>query len=122
LSRDIPYIPHGDCWVTFKTSTAIAFGQYYKKADRCHLARLVVSPSYRSRGIGYNFIYKLMEIGMQDLSVKECSLFVVRSNEKALKCYQALQFEKADYPPGHEQYGDIDFMVRKSDLPKIIEK
>ena len=100
----------------------IVFGQYYKKAVRCHLARLVVSPLYRSRGIGYHFIFRLMEIGMSDLCVKECSLFVIRSNEKALKCYHALQFEKAEYPPGHEHYNDIDFMVRKSDSPKTIDK
>ena len=100
----------------------IGFGQYYKKAGRCHLARLVVSPSYRSMGIGYKFINRLMEIGMEELKVCECSLFVIRSNTNALKCYRALQFEKAEYPPGHEQFNDIDFMVRKSDPPKIIEK
>ena len=91
----------------------IGFGQYYEKAGRCHLARLVISPSYRSRGLGYHFIDRLMEIGMQDLGVNECSLFVIRSNEKALKCYRALKFIKAGCPPGHEGFDDIDFMVRR---------
>ena len=89
----------------------IGFGQYYEKAGRCHLARLVVAPSCRSMGIGYEFIYRLMRIGMKDLGLRECSLFVIRSNEKALKCYRALHFEKAEYPPGHPPYSDIDFMV-----------
>lgn len=92
----------------------IGFGQYYEKAGRCHLARLVISPAYRSRGFGYHFIYRLMNIGMEDLGVDECSLFVIRSNEKALKCYRALKFEKADYPPGHAHFSDIDFMVCKN--------
>ena len=92
----------------------IGFGQYYEKTGRCHLARLAISPSYRSRGVGYRFIYRLMEIGMEKLGVNACSLFVIRSNAKALKCYRALKFEKTDYPPGHTYYNDIDFMVRKN--------
>ena len=92
----------------------IGFGQYYEKTRRCHLARLAISPAFRSRGIGYDFIYRLMKIGMEDLGVDECSLFVIRSNAKALKCYRALKFEKTDYPPGHAVYNDIDFMVHKS--------
>lgn len=91
----------------------IGFGQYYEKTGRCHLARLVISPHYRSRGFGYRFIYRLMEIGRKDLGVDECSLFVVRSNKRAVKCYRALNFEKTDYPPGHAHYNGIDFMVCK---------
>jgi ribosomal protein S18 acetylase RimI-like enzyme len=92
----------------------LGFGQYYKKVGRCHLARLAISPSHRSRGFGYDFIYRLMEIGMENLGVNACSLFVIRSNTMALKCYRALKFEKTDYPPGHAHYSGIDFMVRKS--------
>jgi len=91
----------------------IGFGQYYESAGRCHLARLVVSPGHRSRGVGYRFISELMRIGMEELGVGECSLFVVKSNERALKCYRALNFENAEYPPGAKHYADIDFMVRK---------
>ncbi len=91
----------------------MGFGQYYEKVGRCHLARLVISPSHRSMGMGYDFIKGLMKIGMQDFGVNECSLFVIRFNEKALKCYGALKFEKTAYPPGHEHYEDIDFMVYK---------
>ncbi len=94
-----------------KNKELIGFGQYYEKAGRCHLARLVISPSNRSKGFGYYFIYRLMEIGMEDLGVNECSLFVIRFNERALKCYGALKFKKAEYPTGHAHYDDIDFMV-----------
>jgi ribosomal protein S18 acetylase RimI-like enzyme len=100
----------------------IGFGQYYEKAGRCHLARLVISPAHRSRGLGYHFIDRLMEVAMKDLGLNECSLFVIRSNEKALKCYRALKFEKADYPPGHEYFDDIDFMVRKKQTRVVLEE
>ena len=96
-----------------KNKELIGFGQYYEKAGRCHLARLVISPSCRSMGFGYHFITRLMAMGMEDLGADECSLFVIRSNEKALTCYRALNFEKAEYPPGHEIYADIDYMVWK---------
>lgn len=91
----------------------IGFGQYYEKYGRCHLARLVISPFHRSKGLGYGFINKLMEIGMADLGLSECSLFVVSSNDKALYCYRALNFKKADYPREQEYYNDINFMVRE---------
>lgn len=93
----------------------IAFGQYYEKVNRCHLARLVVSPSHRSRGIGQYFISRLMKIGMNNLGANECSLFVVNYNKKAIKCYRSLGFENQEYPPNQEYFDDIDFMVYKHD-------
>lgn len=87
------------------------FGQYYEKAGRCHLARLAISPYLRGRGHGQRFIARLMAVGMQDLDKNTCSLFVVRSNVKALQCYTALGFNKEAYPPGHQHFADIDFMV-----------
>lgn len=92
----------------------IAFGQYYEKAGRCHLARLAVSPQVRGKGVGSKFIAELMGIGMRDLGVDECSLFVVKHNAAAIKCYSALQFTVTDYPAGHEYFADIQFMVAKN--------
>ena len=89
----------------------IGFGQYYEKLQRCHLARLVVSPSQRSMGIGHKFIFQLMSVGMKDLGTNECSLFVVNDNEKAISCYQSLGFQKQEYPANNEFFDDIDFMV-----------
>jgi ribosomal protein S18 acetylase RimI-like enzyme len=91
----------------------LGFGQYYEKVGRCHLARLVVSPSVRGKGVGYGFISELMKIGMIGLETDECSLFVLNYNVNALKCYQALGFKKAEYPPDHKYFSDIDFMVKK---------
>jgi ribosomal protein S18 acetylase RimI-like enzyme len=90
------------------------FGQYYEKLGRCHLARLVIAPASRCRGLGRQFIARLMSIGRADLGVGECSLFVVNYNLRALRCYTALGFEKADHPPGHAVCSDLDFMIRRS--------
>ncbi len=91
----------------------VGFGQYYEKAGRCHLARLVISPALRGHGHGQWFISQLIYIGTKDLNTNESSLFVVNHNEKALKCYGALGFKKENYPPKHKHFDDIDFMVRK---------
>ncbi|MDX2427508.1 MAG: GNAT family N-acetyltransferase [Xanthomonadales bacterium] len=89
------------------------FGQYYEKEGRCHLARLVVAPTHRSKGFGYQFIQKLMRVGMSDLGVNECSLFVMSSNKNAINCYTALNFIQSRYPPGQKYFSDIVFMVCK---------
>jgi ribosomal protein S18 acetylase RimI-like enzyme len=57
-------------------SSLIGFGQYQERLQRCHLARLVIAPSLRAKGFGKKFIAELMHIGMSDLGVNECSLFV----------------------------------------------
>ncbi len=87
------------------------FGQYYEKAGRCHLARLVIAPGLRGKGQGHWFIARLMEVGMQDLGVHACSLFVLKNNGKALHCYTGLGFQQTPYPPEHKIFDDIDFMV-----------
>ncbi len=89
------------------------FGQYYERVGRCHLARLVVAPSHRSKGLGHRFIYELLKVGMQDLGVNECSLFVMHSNKNAIRCYTSLNFVPAPYPPGQQVLSDIGFMVCK---------
>lgn len=87
------------------------FGQYYEKSGRCHLARLAISPSQRGRGFGQGFIAELMKIGMAEFKTGECSLFVLDYNNGAVQCYRALGFSKTEYPPNHETYQNVDFMV-----------
>ena len=89
------------------------FGQYYEKQGRCHLARLVVAPTHRSKGFSYQFIHELMRIGMADLGVNECSLFVMSSNKSAISCYTALNFIQSRYPSGQPFFSYIIFMVCK---------
>jgi ribosomal protein S18 acetylase RimI-like enzyme len=92
----------------------VGFGQYYEKIGRCHLARLVISPKIRGKGHGQWFISQLINVGTKHLNCRESSLFVVRYNQKALRCYEMLGFKKQDYPPGHKYYVDIDYMVSSS--------
>src|SRR5574338_1592377 len=45
----------------------VAFGQYYSRVGRCHVARLAVAPRARSRGIGTRLIRELCERGAAEL-------------------------------------------------------
>jgi ribosomal protein S18 acetylase RimI-like enzyme len=74
------------------------FGQYYPRADRCHLARLVIAPGWRGRALGALLIRELCRIGCAELCTDECSLFVLEDNTPALRCYTRLGFAPAGYP------------------------
>jgi len=89
------------------------FGQCFEREGRCHLARLVIDPARRGMGVGRYFIGGLMQIGMSDLGADECSLFVMRSNHGAIRCYASLHFVRAPYPTDDPLYDNIDFMVYK---------
>ena len=89
-----------------------AFGQYYLRAGRCHLARLAVAPSHRGRGFGTWLIEKLMQIGTRELRVSECSLFVNVSNEAAIALYERLGFIGAPHPETTSESSTSHYMVR----------
>lgn len=76
----------------------LAFGQYYLKLEKCHLARLVVNPRFRGKGIAAHLITQLITLGKPDLNTDSCSLFVLSQNIKAIKAYSKLGFSKAEYP------------------------
>ena len=91
----------------------LAFGQYYPRDQRCHLARLAVRPSERGKGTGRRFIAALMRSGMQALGVDESSLFVFGNNRAAVRCYESLGFEKAPYPDDARKIPGVQFMISK---------
>lgn len=109
-----PYTPESfaaDCGIDQLASYAmlnqadelLAFGQYYRRLDRCHLGRLAVNPAHRGQGHGVRLIAALSHLGRQDLDTTECSLFVLADNPPANALYRKLGFEVTDYP-----YDDID--------------
>lgn len=79
-------------------SNLLAFGQYYLRLNRCHLARLVVSPNFRGQGIAKELMMRLSELGMAELKVNSCSLFVLKHNKSAIKAYKKFGFSESDYP------------------------
>lgn len=100
-----------------ETDDLLAFGQYYARYDRMHLARLAVNPTLRGRGLGRDFISRLMQVAQADMALAEFSLFVYRDNERACRCYASLGFCPAPYPDGAPLGGEAIYMTRPANRP-----
>lgn len=110
--EDIRWPQLASCSLTGESGELLAFGQYYEKYGRCHLARLAVAPDARGQGIGSRFIRSLMQIGAADLETTEYSLFVLKDNPAARACYRSLGFRLAPHPSEPAVYPYTDFMVK----------
>jgi len=90
-----------------------AFGQWYERDGRGHLARLIVHPGMRRSGAGRRLIESLLEHIASVRDYDEYSLFVYRHNEPAFNCYRRLGFEIRDYP-ADAPMGDRCFFLTKT--------
>jgi ribosomal protein S18 acetylase RimI-like enzyme len=76
----------------------LAFGQYYRRLEHHHLARLAVNPQYRGQGLAKILITKILEQALLAQPAKGASLFVFKDNIMAYQCYQSLGFIETYYP------------------------
>ena len=90
----------------------LGFGQYYLNHGRCHLARVAVDPARRGEGLGRRLVSELIKVGLPDLGVGECSLFVLKDNGPAIRCYRALGFAPRPFPDWQPPFAEVSFMVR----------
>ena len=104
-------------YVLLQTGQLVGFGQYYLRAGRCHLGRLVISPDYRGRRLATTLIRLLVKAGSECLAVEGVSLFVLAHNLAAIRCYQRLGFTFVTYPEPTLGMEDCLYMVAdKSDI------
>jgi ribosomal protein S18 acetylase RimI-like enzyme len=89
----------------------LGFGQHYDRVGRCHLGRLVISPTRRGEGLGTRLIDKLVEVGAPAFGATECSLFVARANPAAARLYERLGFTIAPYPDASFDLAGSDYMI-----------
>lgn len=95
-----------DCRFEQMTSCALwnpagrlaAFGQWYERDGRAHLARLIVNPGMRREGAGTRLIAALIAQIASEYDYEEYSLFVYRHNTPALGCYRRFGFDIREYP------------------------
>lgn len=78
----------------------LGFGQLCDRFERYHLARLVIHPQHRGKGLARQLIFELI---IQALSQqqRDISLYVHRHNKVAVQCYSSLGFIP-DRPPEQE--------------------
>lgn len=76
----------------------LAFGQYYRRLNKCHLSRLITHPKFRGRGIVSELMCRLCALGAKELNVSEYSLFVLAHNTTAINAYKKFGFVFESYP------------------------
>lgn len=114
--REDSRIDHLSSWgLPAADSSLGAFGQYYLRLGRCHLARLVVAPALRAQGIGGTLIRELCDRGCLELGTDSCSLFVLADNAPARQLYRRLGFAEVAYPEPSSMLEGSLYMVAPLD-------
>jgi len=90
----------------------LAFGQFYSRLNKCHLGRLVVNPKNRGQGVATQLVTQLINIGQAELATSSSSLFVYPDNHSAVRSYQKLGFEFAEYPEEMNMNGCL-YMIKE---------
>lgn len=89
-----------ESWCLVKSGRVVGFGQVVPKpAERQHLARLIVDPQFRRRGLGRRLTERLLDRALAK-SPAHVSLNVLVDNLPALNLYRSLGFRPADPPTG----------------------
>ena len=89
----------------------LAFGQYYLRVGRCHLAHLAVKPEFRGHRVGERLVLELCRVGSGELRVDSYSLFVMLDNTSALRLYDRIGFAPAAYPDPSLKIEGMVYMV-----------
>ncbi|WOX07209.1 GNAT family N-acetyltransferase [Microbulbifer pacificus] len=89
----------------------LAFGQFYRRLNCCHLGRLIVAPHARGRGVGQQLIRQLAAQAKEVLRLEQCSLFVLKNNRAAKALYEKMGFEVCSYPEEMEWLDMCHYMV-----------
>jgi ribosomal protein S18 acetylase RimI-like enzyme len=89
----------------------LAFGQYYFRVGRCHLAHLAVKPAFRGHRVGERLVLELCRVGSDELRVDSYSLFVMSDNTPALRLYDRIGFAPVAYPDPSPKLEGMVYMV-----------
>jgi RimJ/RimL family protein N-acetyltransferase len=65
------------------------------EADHFWLGHVIVNPRCRGRGIGAEFVRRIVRHGVECLGVRRVSLIVFPENAAAMACYRAAGFSKS---------------------------
>lgn len=95
------------------TGTLLGFGQLCDRFGCHHLARLVIHPNHRRKGLAKALIGELIiqALGQQRRNI---SLYVHRHNNVALQCYTGLGFKRSTPPEAENPR--LYFMTLAADM------
>jgi ribosomal protein S18 acetylase RimI-like enzyme len=106
---------HENAFALAQGDRLLGFGQLLLRPGGAsfHLARIIISPSYRGRGFGALLCRQLMAAARRDRAVKSFSLNVHPQNEAAINLYHSLGFR----PVAHQPRRESIFMIKKVTVP-----
>jgi len=117
LQKDIEFSEDNTFVMKNTGGQLLGFGQLLpKENDRIHLARIIVSPLQRAKGLGNQLCLLLDDEGLKRFGKVYFSLNVYSDNTTAVKLYQKLGFKPQPAPPDSPPDKDVMYMVFKPDL------
>ena len=79
----------------FVNNELIGYGEITRiKEDSASISRLLILNNFRSKGYGKVLIKTIIDYAFDEFNLKELTLNVIESNEKAIKLYEYYGFEK----------------------------
>lgn len=103
----------GECWILEEDGEAVAFGQLVEKAGRRgHVARLIIEPSRRGRGVG-GILARGLLARAAELKLTPISLCVDPGNGVAIGCYRAMGFRESPRPADEPESELTYFELRR---------
>ena len=81
------------------------FGQiFFHEPQTVHLARIIVSPAVRGKGVGRLLCQQLIRAGITNYRASECTLNVYKDNAPAVSLYLSLGFTIVLEDPQHNWF------------------
>lgn len=71
----------------------IGFSRIWDKTDAAHLGPVIVAPTARRAGIGFQMVRQLLKIGFGQHHFHRIELVVFSFNEAAISCYEKAGFQ-----------------------------
>lgn len=117
LKQDIKYSPGNTFAMQDAGGELLGLGQLLDKgSNRIHLARVIIAPKHRGKGLGEQFCRLLINEGLKRFGEVYFTLNVYSDNANAVKLYQKLGFKAKDVPSDSVQDKEVVPMALKSDL------
>ncbi|WP_168201489.1 GNAT family N-acetyltransferase [Kushneria phosphatilytica] len=83
-------------WCLVESGHLLAFGQFSPKSHRrCHLARILVAPNQRGRGVGEELCRRLIHEAQARMGAQRITLNVYHDNHAARRLYHRLGFTES---------------------------
>ncbi len=111
LRKDINFTPQNSFSLCDSDLDLLGFGQILEKEDFLHLARIIVSPEHRGKGLGEILCKNLIRVGRELRGDKAFSLNVYSTNTSALSLYLKLGFTPVNKPVGATAASDNIYMT-----------